>query len=60
MTQGDNVKLQCDAEGNPYPTITWSKQEGHLRQGVESERVIINKCVLIGQPGNNRVDLCGI
>uniref|UniRef100_A0A6A7FXY1 Neural cell adhesion molecule 1-like n=2 Tax=Hirondellea gigas TaxID=1518452 RepID=A0A6A7FXY1_9CRUS len=37
VVKGDTVTLQCEAEGNPIPAISWSKQGGRLPSGSRSE-----------------------
>lgn len=37
VLKGESVKLECEASGNPTPTIRWSKEEGKLPSGVEEE-----------------------
>ncbi|XP_068226409.1 neural cell adhesion molecule 1-like isoform X2 [Palaemon carinicauda] len=37
--KGDSVRLECEAQGNPMPTIRWSKQDGRLPSGVMEEEV---------------------
>ena len=39
VTQGDSVKLDCSAQGNPIPKITWTREGGHLPSGANSEEV---------------------
>lgn len=34
---GDSVRLECQAEGNPMPSIKWSRQEGRLPSGAMEE-----------------------
>ncbi|CAL4113441.1 unnamed protein product, partial [Meganyctiphanes norvegica] len=37
VTKGDSVTLECEAEGNPLPKITWSRVGGHLPTGPQEE-----------------------
>ena len=37
VTKGESVTLECKANGNPKPTITWSKTKGKLPSGKQSE-----------------------
>ena len=39
IKKGASVRLECTARGNPKPTITWSRQEGHLPSGAQEEQV---------------------
>ncbi|CAL4067055.1 unnamed protein product, partial [Meganyctiphanes norvegica] len=40
VEQGKSVTLECAAEGNPTPIITWSKQGGHMPSGQPEEEGI--------------------
>ncbi|XP_068205802.1 protein amalgam-like isoform X2 [Palaemon carinicauda] len=45
VVQGDSVTLECEADGNPPATITWTRRQGHLPSGALSEKglsIIIN------------------
>ncbi|XP_064094280.1 neural cell adhesion molecule 2-like isoform X2 [Macrobrachium nipponense] len=45
VVQGDSVTLECEAEGNPPAQITWTRRQGHLPSGAQSEKglsIIIN------------------
>lgn len=33
VTKGDRLVLTCHANGNPSPTISWSKESGSIRPG---------------------------
>lgn len=33
VTQGDTISLLCRANGNPAPTISWSKESGNIKDG---------------------------
>ncbi|KAK7085209.1 hypothetical protein SK128_019152, partial [Halocaridina rubra] len=35
--KGDSVRLECQAEGNPTPSIKWSRKEGRLPSGAMEE-----------------------
>ncbi|XP_076035504.1 limbic system-associated membrane protein-like isoform X2 [Oratosquilla oratoria] len=37
IVKGSSVTLECEAKGNPEPTITWSKLDGRLPSGAEKE-----------------------
>ncbi|XP_050739679.1 protein amalgam-like isoform X2 [Eriocheir sinensis] len=37
VTQGSSVKLECRADGNPAAAISWSRKQGHLPSGSQSE-----------------------
>ncbi|XP_069186645.1 protein amalgam isoform X7 [Procambarus clarkii] len=37
VVQGSSVTLECVAEGNPPAAINWSRQQGHLPSGAQSE-----------------------
>ncbi|KAG7158057.1 Contactin-5-like 3, partial [Homarus americanus] len=37
VAKGITVTLECKAQGNPEPTIRWSRQEGPLPSGLRSE-----------------------
>ncbi|CAL4159892.1 unnamed protein product, partial [Meganyctiphanes norvegica] len=37
VEQGKSVTLECTAEGNPVPLITWSKHGGHMPSGRPEE-----------------------
>ncbi|XP_050712500.1 neurotrimin-like isoform X2 [Eriocheir sinensis] len=37
VMKDESVKLECEASGNPAPTIRWSREEGHLPSGAEEE-----------------------
>ncbi|KAK8376395.1 hypothetical protein O3P69_009795 [Scylla paramamosain] len=37
VVKDESVKLECEASGNPTPTIRWSRKEGHLPSGAEEE-----------------------
>lgn len=37
VRKGDNVQLECKAEGNPQPVISWSRLEGRLPSGAQHE-----------------------
>lgn len=37
IAQGESVTLECEAEGNPPAAISWSRQQGHLPSGAQSE-----------------------
>ena len=39
VVKDESVKLECEASGNPTPTIRWSREEGHLPSGAEEEEV---------------------
>lgn len=39
VRKGDNVQLECKAEGNPQPVISWSRLEGRLPSGAQHEEV---------------------
>lgn len=40
VEQGKSVTLECAAEGNPTPDITWTKKGGHMPSGQPSEQGI--------------------
>lgn len=33
VTQGDQISLSCRGNGNPVPTISWSKEGGNIKDG---------------------------
>lgn len=37
VLKGESVRLECQAEGNPTPTIHWSRKEGRLPSGALEE-----------------------
>ncbi|KAK3857117.1 hypothetical protein Pcinc_036612, partial [Petrolisthes cinctipes] len=37
VVQGSSVTLECGADGNPPAAISWSRQQGHLPSGYQSE-----------------------
>ncbi|XP_045121071.1 limbic system-associated membrane protein-like isoform X2 [Portunus trituberculatus] len=37
VVKDESVKLECEANGNPTPTIRWSREDGHLPSGAEEE-----------------------
>lgn len=37
VVQGETVTLECKAEGNPPAAISWSRRQGHLPSGAQSE-----------------------
>ncbi|KAG7173917.1 amalgam-like 2 [Homarus americanus] len=37
VVQGSSVTLECMADGNPTAAISWSRQQGHLPSGTQSE-----------------------
>ncbi|XP_042207231.1 protein amalgam-like isoform X2 [Homarus americanus] len=37
VLKGESVRLECQSEGNPTPTIHWSRQEGRLPSGAHEE-----------------------
>ncbi|KAK7079666.1 hypothetical protein SK128_026772, partial [Halocaridina rubra] len=37
VIQGESVTLECGAEGNPPAAISWSRKQGHLPSGAQSE-----------------------
>lgn len=37
VVQGSSVTLECVSEGNPPAAISWSRQQGHLPSGAQSE-----------------------
>lgn len=39
VVQGSSVKLECRADGNPAAAISWSRKQGHLPSGAQSEEV---------------------
>ena len=39
VVRGDAVTLQCVAEGNPQPAISWTRQEGPMPSGQRVEKV---------------------
>ena len=41
VVQGSSVTLECQADGNPTAAISWSRQQGHLPSGAQSNEVII-------------------
>lgn len=38
VAKGKSVTLECKAQGNPEPVIRWSRQEGPLPSGLQSEQ----------------------
>ncbi|KAG7154604.1 Contactin-2-like [Homarus americanus] len=41
VLKGESVRLECQSEGNPTPTIHWSRQEGRLPSGAHEEEAIV-------------------
>lgn len=37
VVKGESVRLECEADGNPTPTIRWTRQEGRLPSGEHEE-----------------------